>query len=102
MDQDMRSEEAADPATVAFEALRREVALLNVAVAGLAAERAPPPETRARSGAMYDGEPSSSPVLVMLESPVKVAMPKSVRTTRPSERSSTFPGLTSRWIQFSL
>ena len=52
---------------------------------------------RARSGAMYDGEPSSRPVEVMLESPVKVAMPKSVRTTRPSSRSSTLPGFTSRW-----
>ena len=38
---------------------------------------------RARSGAMYDGEPSSSPVLVMLESPAEEAMPKSVSTTRP-------------------
>lgn len=37
------ADEPADAAT-AFEALRREVALLNVAVAGLAAERAPAPD----------------------------------------------------------
>jgi hypothetical protein len=40
MDQDIEPEEPVDPAAVAFEALRREVALLNVALAGLAAERA--------------------------------------------------------------
>lgn len=40
MDQDIGSEAPVDPAAVAFEALRREVALLNVALAGLAAERA--------------------------------------------------------------
>lgn len=55
MDQDMRSEESADPATVAFEALRREVALLNVAVAGLAAERAPPPDYSETLGEIAKG-----------------------------------------------
>ncbi|USQ97331.1 DUF6118 family protein [Caulobacter sp. RL271] len=44
MDQDIGSEAPADPAAVAFEALRREVALLNVALAGLAAERASTPD----------------------------------------------------------
>lgn len=44
MEQDVAPAEPTDPATVAFEALRREVALLNVAVAGLAAERAPAPD----------------------------------------------------------
>ena len=43
MEQDVGADEPADAAT-AFEALRREVALLNVAVAGLAAERAPAPD----------------------------------------------------------
>jgi hypothetical protein len=44
MDQDIGSEAPGDPAALAFEALRREVALLNVAVAGLAAERASTPD----------------------------------------------------------
>lgn len=44
MDQDIGPGEPADPAAVAFEALRREVALLNVAVAGLAAERVRSPD----------------------------------------------------------
>ncbi len=44
MDQNIGSEASVDPAAVAFEALRREVALLNVAVAGLAAERASAPD----------------------------------------------------------
>ncbi len=53
---------------------------------------------RARSGAMYAGEPSSRPVLVMLASPAVEAMPKSVSTTRPgrpptSGPSRTLPGL---------
>lgn len=43
MEQDVAPAEPAD-AAAAFEALRREVALLNVAVAGLAAERAPAPD----------------------------------------------------------
>jgi hypothetical protein len=43
MEQDVRTEEPAD-AAAAFEALRREVALLNVAVARLAAERASAPD----------------------------------------------------------
>lgn len=44
MDQDIGSETPADPAAAAFDALRREVALLNVALAGLAAERARGPD----------------------------------------------------------
>lgn len=44
MTQDIGSETPADPATLAFEALRREVALLNVAMAGLAAQRASTPD----------------------------------------------------------
>lgn len=43
MEQDLGSEQPAD-ATAAFEALRREVALLTVAVGGLAAERASAPD----------------------------------------------------------
>ena len=44
MNQDIGSEAPVDPAAVAFEALRREGALLNVALAGLAAERASVPD----------------------------------------------------------
>lgn len=44
MDQDIGSEAPVDPAAVAFEALRREVALLKVALGGLAAERASVPD----------------------------------------------------------
>lgn len=44
MTQNIGSEAPADPATLAFEALRREVALLNVAMAGLAAQRASTPD----------------------------------------------------------
>lgn len=44
MEQDIGSEAPVDPAAVAFDALRREVALLNVALGGLAAERASVPD----------------------------------------------------------
>jgi len=80
MDQDIGSETPDDPAAVAFETLRREVALLNAAIAGLAAERAPAPdysETLAEIsrgvgvavGRM--GKLDSSPVLAL--SPVEMA-----------------------------
>lgn len=47
----------ADPAdaAAAFEALRREVALLNVAVAGLAAERRPAPDYSETLGEIAKG-----------------------------------------------
>lgn len=48
------AEEPADAAT-AFEALRREVALLNVAVAGLAAERTPAPNYSETLGEISKG-----------------------------------------------
>lgn len=44
MNQNSELEAPADPAAAAFEALRREVALLNAAVAGLATERASAPD----------------------------------------------------------
>ena len=50
------------------------------------------------SGAMYDGDPTSSPVPVMVSSPAARAMPKSVSFTRPSVPSRMLPGLTSRWV----
>src|SRR3954463_15443972 len=46
---------------------------------------------------MYAGDPRSSPVEVIEGSPAVDAMPKSVRVTRPSSPTITFPGLTSRW-----
>jgi hypothetical protein len=45
---------------------------------------------------MYEGEPISAPCVVRLESPVVVAMPKSVRQARPARSTRTFAGLTSR------
>lgn len=54
MEQDVGAGEPAD-AAVAFEALRREVALLNVAVAGLAAERAPAPDYSETLGEIAKG-----------------------------------------------
>jgi len=55
MDQDIGSEAPVDPAAVAFEALRREVALLNVALAGLAAERASVPDYSETLGEIAQG-----------------------------------------------
>lgn len=54
MEQDIGAGEPADAAT-AFEALRREVALLNVAVAGLAAERSPAPDYSETLGEIAKG-----------------------------------------------
>ncbi|WP_299015112.1 DUF6118 family protein [uncultured Caulobacter sp.] len=54
MDQEIEAEPPAD-ATAAFEALRREVALLNVAVAGLAAERVPAPDYSETLGEIAKG-----------------------------------------------
>jgi len=55
MDRDVGSEQPADAAAAAFEALRREVALLTVAVAGLAAERAPMPDYSETLGEIAKG-----------------------------------------------
>ncbi len=55
MDQDIGSETPGDPAAVAFEALRREVALLNVALGGLAAERASVPDYSETLGEIAQG-----------------------------------------------
>lgn len=54
MERDVAPAEPAD-AAAAFEALRREVALLNVAVAGLAAERAPAPDYSETLGEIAKG-----------------------------------------------
>lgn len=54
MEQDVGAKEPADAAT-AFEALRREVALLNVAVAGLAAERTQAPDYSETLGEISKG-----------------------------------------------
>jgi hypothetical protein len=54
MEQDVGPVEPVD-AAAAFEALRREVALLNVAVAGLAAERAPAPDYSETLGEIAKG-----------------------------------------------
>ena len=58
--------------------------------------RGPAMPSRARSGAMYAGEPRTRPVRVTLGSPGTVARPQSVSTTRPSSAISTLPGLMSR------
>ena len=55
MDQDIGSEAPVDPAAVAFEALRREVALLNVTLAELAAERASAPDYSETLGEIAQG-----------------------------------------------
>jgi len=55
MDQDIGSEAPLDPAAMAFDALRREVALLNVALAGLAAERASAPDYSETLGEIAQG-----------------------------------------------
>ncbi|PXA77563.1 hypothetical protein DMC25_23075 [Caulobacter sp. D4A] len=55
MEHEIGSEAQGDPAAAAFEALRREVALLNVAVAGLAAERAAAPDYSETLGEIYKG-----------------------------------------------
>ncbi|WP_168073338.1 hypothetical protein [Caulobacter sp. SSI4214] len=54
MEQDIGADEPVD-AAAAFEALRREVALLNVAVAGLAAERTPTPDYSETLGEIAKG-----------------------------------------------
>lgn len=58
MEHDVAPTEPAD-AAAAFEALRREVALLNVAVAGLAAERAPAPDYSETLGEIAKGVSSA-------------------------------------------
>jgi hypothetical protein len=55
MDQGIGSETPGDPAAMAFDALRREVALLNVALAGFAAERASAPDYSETLGEIAQG-----------------------------------------------
>lgn len=55
MDQDIGSETPVDPAAAAFEALRREVALLSVALGGLAAERRTTPDYSETLGEIAQG-----------------------------------------------
>lgn len=55
MDHDIGSEAPVDPAAVAFDALRREVALLNVALSGFAAERASAPDYSEALGDIAEG-----------------------------------------------
>ena len=55
MDQELGAEAPADPAAAAFDALRREVALLNVALGGLAAERAATPDYSETLGEIAQG-----------------------------------------------
>ncbi len=74
MEQDIERDEPVDPAAAAFETLRQEVALLNAAVAGLAAERAPAPDYSETLGEIAKGmdtavarigKLASSPVLAL-------------------------------------
>lgn len=60
-------------------------------------EAASPSSPRTRSGAMYSGEPISTPVAVSPVESWSAAMPKSVSTADPSGRSNTLAGFTSRW-----
>lgn len=55
MDQDFKPEEPVDPAAVAFEGLRREVALLHAAMVGLTAERASAPDYSETLGEISKG-----------------------------------------------
>jgi len=55
MDHDIGSEAPVDPAAMAFDALRREVALLNVALSGFAAERASAPDYSEALGDIAEG-----------------------------------------------
>jgi len=55
MDHDIGSEAPVDPAAMAFDALRREVALLNVALSGFAAERASAPDYNEALGDIAEG-----------------------------------------------
>jgi hypothetical protein len=55
MDHDSGSEASGDPAAMAFDALRREVALLNVALSGFAAERASAPDYSEALGDIAQG-----------------------------------------------
>jgi hypothetical protein len=55
MDQEIGEKEPADPAAVAFEALRREVALLHAAMLGLTAERASAPDYSETLGEIAQG-----------------------------------------------
>src|SRR3954471_5476341 len=59
-------------------------------------EAAPPSWPEIRSGAMKSGVPMMEPVTVRLVVSRIAAMPKSVRTGRPSDLSRTLAGLTSR------
>ena len=57
---------------------------------------APDGPPRARSGAMYEGDPISMPAVVSVVVSAGRAMPKSVSTTRSSGPIRTFAGFTSR------
>lgn len=80
MDHDIGSEGPGDAAAMAFDALRREVALLNVALSGFAAERASAPDYSETLGEIAQGvkvalarigKLATSPVLAL--SPAEIA-----------------------------
>lgn len=116
MDQDVEPEERADPAVAAFEALRREVALLNVAVAGLAADRAAAPDYNETLGEIAKGVSLAvgrlgkilvSPALAMSPSEVAQRIAAAGEAARRQDRAAlqqaqeSFAGATSdleRWI----
>ena len=51
------------------------------------------------SGAMWAGEPTSAPVIVIRSSVSRsLAMPKSISLSTPSSRTMTFSGFRSRWM----
>jgi len=97
MDQDIGSEAPVDPAVVAFDALRREVALLHAAVAGLAAERASAPDYSETLGEIAQGvrvavarvgKLASSPALVLTPAEIARQVTMAGDETRRQDRAA--------------
>jgi hypothetical protein len=91
MDQDIGSEAPVDPAAASFDALRRVVALLNVALAGLAAERASAPDYSEPLGEIAQGvrvtvgrigELATSPALAITPAEITAAGDEARRQDR--------------------
>lgn len=97
MDQDIGSEAPADPAAAAFDALRREVALLNVAVGGLAAERGATPDYSETLGEIAQGvslvvarmaKLAASPALALSPSQMAHEITQAAEAARRQDRAA--------------
>jgi Family of unknown function (DUF6118) len=97
MDRDLDAREPADPAARAFEALRREVALLHAAVAGLAAERAAVPDYSETLGEIANelaitarsmGDLASSPALRLTPADVARQITAAAADARRQDREA--------------